>query len=1088
MRRFQFWLVSGGFALLSLVAVTLVVVGQRTTPAEPGLVKRPGGDEHWAVPFGDEFWSFEAGSPVERVSHAFRETGEYSVARSRLYELRASSDQLEVESGFGKPLRWSARSVWLDGKELDCSSTGETQVLGDTWQRRMRCGGAELVEHVRAKNDGVHFSWIFPRPIAGKAGLTLRTESMGFTHHATTKRGHHLVNKSGGMFRIGKATLVDSKGESTPLETRAEGSKIAIHVPATALADAAYPVSVDPIVEPEVDIDAPLAVEMDGTTYPAVAHSDDQSLVIWIDFLHGSSWRVMAARIHDDGTLLDPDGIEISNGPGRARFPSVASDGEDYLVTWADENGPTRRVFARRVSGLTGETLDASPVMLSSVAGWRFHTSAAFGGGVYAIAWMGDASPHETYITRISQAGVILDPTPISLASVSSGSTWRPAIRYGTDRFVVAFARWGSTNSMRTRSLFPDGTVGTSEYTLGNFAQKPDWLGLNFDGTTFLPVWRMVSGAVEELWARKLNDSGAPTGSNARLLSSVKQACPGSTGAGHSVLWTMPNGSVEIAPVSGLTLGTAIGLSATADTGFPGPVLVKTSTGGLAVWRRPGTKELAGIRLTPSNTANGSEFVISTRANYESMPAVTSNGSNYLLAWVDDRWGDSDILATRVGPTGTVLDPSGLLAAVPGTNDTAPAIASDGTDYLLAYITESGGTYDVSALKIASDGTVDTSLGNLTSDSTAQNAPAVASSSGGYAVTYEHGASDIYALTVSSTGVVSAPIPVSTASGAQTAPAIAGNASGYLITHESGGAVYSARLDSAGIVLDASPGVSVVTSNAQHPSVATDGSAFLVGWEDSRAAHPQIYASRVSPAGAVLDPSGILVASDSFADLVRPRVAFRSGYMANWLDSANGTVRAQYLDTTASLVGTNFTVVSTHGVVASGHSLSGGVGEEFISAYQLFDSSGYSTSQVRFRVISMDPDNDGFGAFASDCDDSDPLIFPGALEQCDSVDSDCDGSSVDEFFDNDADGIPDCVDTDDDNDGIADGSDPCPFIAGLTTCSNDTDGDGIVDGDETLVARFDPNTGPAGSTELCDGKDNNGNGQIDEGTGCNQCD
>ncbi|MEM6533023.1 MAG: thrombospondin type 3 repeat-containing protein [Myxococcota bacterium] len=97
-----------------------------------------------------------------------------------------------------------------------------------------------------------------------------------------------------------------------------------------------------------------------------------------------------------------------------------------------------------------------------------------------------------------------------------------------------------------------------------------------------------------------------------------------------------------------------------------------------------------------------------------------------------------------------------------------------------------------------------------------------------------------------------------------------------------------------------------------------------------------------------------------------------------------------------------------------------------------------------------------------------------------------DATNADQL-DSDSDSIGDACDSDIDGDGVNNGSDPCPYIAFETVCSGDADGDGVPDGDEHALARYDPNTRP-GATELCDGKDNNGNGQIDEGTGCNQCD
>ena len=105
----------------------------------------------------------------------------------------------------------------------------------------------------------------------------------------------------------------------------------------------------------------------------------------------------------------------------------------------------------------------------------------------------------------------------------------------------------------------------------------------------------------------------------------------------------------------------------------------------------------------------------------------------------------------------------------------------------------------------------------------------------------------------------------------------------------------------------------------------------------------------------------------------------------------------------------------------------------------------------------MDDDFDGdFDPDETDCAPLDPTIFHGATEECDGVDNNC-NSQVDEWFiDTDEDGEMDCVDPDDDND--------------LSPDQEDCDD-------------YDPEIHP-GADELCDGKDNNCNGQIDEGCPC----
>ncbi len=108
-----------------------------------------------------------------------------------------------------------------------------------------------------------------------------------------------------------------------------------------------------------------------------------------------------------------------------------------------------------------------------------------------------------------------------------------------------------------------------------------------------------------------------------------------------------------------------------------------------------------------------------------------------------------------------------------------------------------------------------------------------------------------------------------------------------------------------------------------------------------------------------------------------------------------------------------------------------------------------------------DVDNDGFCSNV-DCDDTNSTINSGAIEICDGLDNNCDGQ-IDEgvmisyFADTDSDGFGDP------NNSIEACSVPAGYISDNTDC------------DDSNVS-----VNPS-ATEICDGVDNNCDGQIDEG-------
>ncbi len=131
------------------------------------------------------------------------------------------------------------------------------------------------------------------------------------------------------------------------------------------------------------------------------------------------------------------------------------------------------------------------------------------------------------------------------------------------------------------------------------------------------------------------------------------------------------------------------------------------------------------------------------------------------------------------------------------------------------------------------------------------------------------------------------------------------------------------------------------------------------------------------------------------------------------------------------------------------------------SWYEDLDGDGYGDDATEMETCAPPS---GYVTLGGDCDDGDPSIHPRAVESCDGVDEDCDGTIDNGFTYSDW-----YIDADSDGYG-AQGSTPtnwCSAPSGYV--SNDSDCD---DADATI--------NPA-ATETCDGVDEDCDGTVDDG-------
>jgi hypothetical protein len=617
---------------------------------------------------------------------------------------------------------------------------------------------------------------------------------------------------------------------------------------------------------------------------PAVAFDGADYLVVWEDVRSEEFVDVYGARVSPSGTVLDPLGIPISTDTNNQFSPSLASDGTNCLVAWED-NRVGDDVYGARVTQ-SGAVLDPSGIAISTAAGDQRTPVVTFGGGNYFVVWEDAHVEDDIYGARVSPAGAVLDPSGIVVSTAAGGRDVPVAAFDGTNYFVAwEDSRSGGYDIYCARVSQGGALLDPSGIAVATAANSQYNPMVVFLGTSCFVAWEDSS-----------NDSSWD----------IRGARVSPAGA--------------VLDPSGIAVSTAANGQATPAAAFDG-------TNCFVVWEDDRIVayhgDIYGARVSRAGTLlDPSGIVIAAGPINQYSPAVAFDGTNYLVVWTDDRLWSQDIYGCRVSPTGALLDPSAILVATAAGWRQYPAVAFDGTNYLVVWEDFRDYVhYDIYGARVTQAGTVLDTAGGI-AISTAiydQRAPALAFDGTNYLVVWEdsrsHFSYDLYGARVTRAGAVldggpTVGIAISTAASDQTNPAVAFDGANYLVVWQDRRSgredIYGARVAQAGTVLDgAGIAISTAANNQYIPAVTFGAANYLVVWDDTRSGSSyDIYGARVTQAGAVLDAGGIPV-SQAADNQVAPVAAFDgTDYMVVWQDYRNGSnsdIRAVRMTTSGAL-------------------------------------------------------------------------------------------------------------------------------------------------------------------------------------------
>lgn len=655
---------------------------------------------------------------------------------------------------------------------------------------------------------------------------------------------------------------------------------------------------VTPIVVTHVDL---------NQSFPKVAWNGENWLVVWMGqagLTCCPGVHIYAARVTPTGQVLDDPPIVVDTDAGNSGlyWPTVASDGTNWAVAWRDLDAAAGifTIDGTRVSP-AGVVLDAGGRRLrrDSYNSYPIGPQLAYGGGQYMLVWneasslvMGQRlSPALDRVGGVFQLNMLAGSMGKNPRVGSNGASFFAT--WFEDRYYGFAELHGTRVTAAGLVLDPNGITlaPTGDYT--QFKPTVTW-----DGTQWIVAYNIEgTGLNEDLCAARVSSGG--TLLNAQPI----QVRPGAgevyepwaialPGGGARIVWQEMDGAAGDIFTGTVSAAGTVGAAECVSLGTARqsqPRLVSNGNGYLAVFlsETSNASRVKGQRFDAAGTVIDAEpFTIASGTAPLDRPSVAWDGQRYLVTWSDKT--QARVYARRMALNGTPIDATPIyvmrgddpdVAALDG-NFLVAATWAANTEFQILYGTRvrgsDGGLLDVAPMVIGTYFAI---------------RPSVTALGGRWLVVWRSNVnhddshSDIAANFVSPGGTPGTQFSVtSTPITSEDTPYVVGDASSALIAWGAAGDLLARRIQTNGTLLD--PGGFVVSSAAglqDQPALGWDGTEYTALFRDFRNDAPgapylgDVYGARVSSQGALTDPEGFAFMTNARIQEAQPALAGAPG-------------------------------------------------------------------------------------------------------------------------------------------------------------------------------------------------------------------